>query len=67
MPLPWLPATFHSFVHVPIAASQEFVVDNYRPSGADDRPAMKRGSAEDGSVLVWELGLLEFSLWRSPW
>ena len=34
MPLPWLPATFHSFVHVPIAASQEFVVDNYRPSGA---------------------------------
>jgi len=34
MPLPWLPATFHSLVHVPIAASQEFVVDNYRPSGA---------------------------------
>ena len=34
MPLPWLPAPFHSLAHVPIAASQEFVVDNYRPSGA---------------------------------
>ena len=33
MPLPWLPASLASFVSVPIFASEEFVIDTYRPAG----------------------------------
>ena len=33
MPLPWLPDSLSSFVSVPIAASEEFVIDTYRPAG----------------------------------
>lgn len=33
MPLPWLPDSLASLVSVPIAASEEFVVDSYRPAG----------------------------------
>lgn len=34
MPLPWLPGSLASFVSVPISASEEFVIDTYRPAGA---------------------------------
>lgn len=33
MPLPWLPGPLGSIARVPIAASEEFVVDTYRPAG----------------------------------
>jgi hypothetical protein len=33
MPLPWLPGSLASFVSVPISASEEFVIDTYRPAG----------------------------------
>lgn len=33
MPLPWLPDSLSAFVSVPIAASEEFVIDTYRPAG----------------------------------
>ena len=33
MPLPWLPEPLGSIGRVPVSASQEFVVDSYRPAG----------------------------------
>ena len=33
MPLPWLPGSWASFASVPISASEEFVIDTYRPTG----------------------------------
>lgn len=33
MPLPWLPGSLATFVNVPINASEEFVIDTYRPAG----------------------------------
>lgn len=33
MPLPWLPDSLSTFVSVPISASEEFVIDTYRPTG----------------------------------
>ena len=33
MPLPWLPESLGSIAHVPIMASEEFVVDTYRSAG----------------------------------
>jgi hypothetical protein len=33
MPLPWLPGSLASLVSVPITASEEFVIDTYRPAG----------------------------------
>lgn len=33
MPLPWLPGSLASIVSVPIKASEEFVIDTYRPAG----------------------------------
>lgn len=33
MPLPWLPGSLASIVSVPITASEEFVIDTYRPAG----------------------------------
>lgn len=34
MPLPWLPESLGSIARVPIQASEEFVVDSFRPAGA---------------------------------
>lgn len=33
MPLPWLPGSLAAFATVPIGASEEFVIDTYRPAG----------------------------------
>jgi hypothetical protein len=33
MPLPWLPAPLDELVEIPVVASEEFVVDSYRPAG----------------------------------
>lgn len=33
MPLPWMPGSLASFISVPISASEEFVIDTYRPAG----------------------------------
>lgn len=33
MPLPWLPEPLGSIARVPIQASEEFVVDSFRPAG----------------------------------
>jgi hypothetical protein len=33
MPLPWLPSSLATVVRIPISASEEFIVDTYRPAG----------------------------------
>ncbi len=33
MPLPWIPTTLGSMANVNISATEEFVVDNFRPAG----------------------------------
>ena len=33
MPLPWLPSSLTTVANVPITASEEFIVDTYRPAG----------------------------------
>ncbi len=33
MPLPWLPGSLAAVATVPIGASEEFVIDTYRPAG----------------------------------
>jgi hypothetical protein len=33
MPLPWMPAGLDSWLAVPIRASSEYPVDQYRPAG----------------------------------
>jgi hypothetical protein len=33
MPLPWLPEPLSAIGYIPVSASQEFVVDSYRPAG----------------------------------
>ena len=33
MPLPWLPSSLTTIASVPITASEEFIVDTYRPAG----------------------------------
>jgi len=33
MPLPWMPAAFDDFVSVPVRASSEYSIDQFRPAG----------------------------------